>query len=116
MDAAVTTAETAVRPLTAEQLYRPADLMSLSFLTTAELQPIDGVVGQARAVEAVRFGTKVGKAGFNLFVIGPNGARMQDGVLAMLVAEAAGKPGPSDWVNLECDENARLLRTARACG
>ena len=37
-------AETAVRPLTAEQLYRPTDLSSLTFSTTAELQPIDGLV------------------------------------------------------------------------
>jgi hypothetical protein len=64
VDAAVANGETVVRPRTAEQLYRPTDLMSLSFLTTAELQPIDGVVGQARAVEAIRFGTQVGKAGF----------------------------------------------------
>lgn len=91
------TAETTVRPLAAEQLYRPADLSGLPFSTTAELQPIDGLVGQAHAVEAIRFGTQVGKAGFNLFVIGPNGARMQDAVKAMLAAEAAGKPGPSDW-------------------
>jgi hypothetical protein len=95
---AVTTGETAVRPLAAEQLYRPTDLSGLAFLTTAELQPIDGLVGQARAVEAIRFGTQVGKAGFNLVVIGPNGAHMQDAVKAMLAAEAAGKPRPSDWV------------------
>ena len=98
MEAAVITEETAVRPLAAEQLYRPTDLSGLVFSTTAELQPIDGLVGQARAVEAIRFGTQVGKAGFNLFVIGPNGARMQDAVKAMLTAEAAGKPAPSDWV------------------
>jgi len=89
---------TTVRPLAAEQLYRPADLSGLAFTTTAELQPIDGLVGQARAVEAIRFGTHLGKAGFNLFVIGPNGARMQDAVKAMLATEAAAKPGPSDWV------------------
>jgi lon-related putative ATP-dependent protease len=99
VNAAVTPAgETAVKPLAAERLYRYTDLSSLAFLTTAELQPIDGLVGQARAVEAIRFGTQVGKAGFNLFVIGPNGARMQDAVKAMLAAEVAGKPGPSDWV------------------
>ena len=95
MNAGITTT---VRPLAAEQLYRSADLSGLAFTTTAELQPIDGLVGQARAVEAIRFGTQVGKAGFNLFVIGPNGARMQDAVKTMLAAEAAGKPGPSDWV------------------
>ena len=59
MDVAVTTAETAVRPLTAGQLYRPSDLSGLTFSTTAELQPVDGLVGQARAVEAIRFGTRI---------------------------------------------------------
>ena len=98
MDVAVSTGETEVLPLTAGQLYRPTDLSGLTFSTTAELQPVDGLVGQARAVEAIRFGTQVGKTGFNLFVIGPNGACMQDAVKAMLAAEAAGKPGPSDWV------------------
>lgn len=96
MDADIS--KTAVRPLTAEQLYRPADLSGLAFSTTAELQPIDGLIGQARAVEAIRFGTRVDSNGFNLFVIGPNGARMQDAVKTMLAAEAAGKPSPSDWV------------------
>jgi len=62
------------------------------------LQPIDGLVGQARALEAIRFGTQVGKAGFNLFVIGPNGARMPDAVKAVLTEEVQGKPSPSDWV------------------
>jgi lon-related putative ATP-dependent protease len=95
---AVTALGAAVRPLRAEQLYRASDLSKLSFSTTAELQPIDGLVGQARALEAIRFGTQVGKTGFNLFVIGPNGARMQDAVKAVLADETRGKPSPSDWV------------------
>ncbi|MGB8402078.1 Lon protease family protein, partial [Bradyrhizobium sp.] len=82
----------------AEQLYRPTGLSSLPFATTAELQPIDGLVGQPRALEAIRFGTQVGKTGFNLFVIGPTGARMQDAVKAVLAGEAPRGPGPSDWV------------------
>ncbi len=98
MDTAVTAAGTALRPLRAEQLYRATDLSQLKFVTTAELEPIDGMVGQARALEAIRFGTQVGKAGFNLFVIGPNGARMQDAVKALLAEDARGKPSPSDWV------------------
>ena len=98
VDATLTTGETAVRPLRPEQLYRPTDLSTLTFSTTAELQPIDGLVGQARALEAIRFGTQIGKAGFNLFVIGPNGARMQDAVKAVLTDETRARPSPSDWV------------------
>ena len=98
MDTAVTIAGTAIRPLRAEQLYRATDLSQLRFVTTAELQPIDGLVGQPRALEAIRFGTQVGKTGFNLFVIGPNGARMQDAVKAVLAKESRARPIPSDWV------------------
>lgn len=87
-----------VGPLAAGQLYRAADLSRLSFKTTADLQPVDGPVGQARALSAVRFGTGIDKPGFNLFVIGPNGARMRDTVKDILVKEAAGRPAPTDWV------------------
>jgi quinoprotein glucose dehydrogenase len=39
-----------VRPLTPEQLYRACDLSRLAFGSTAELEPIDGMIGQARAL------------------------------------------------------------------
>jgi predicted ATP-dependent protease len=88
----------APRPLSIDRLYRKTDPSSLQFTTSAELEPIDGLVGQERALEAIRFGTEVDKAGFNLFVIGPNGARMQAAVKAILAEDAAAKPRPSDWV------------------
>lgn len=92
------TMEKPVRPLGAERLARATDLAHLSFATTAELQPIDGLVAQGRAFEAVRFGTQIDKDGFNLFVIGPNGAHMQEAVKAMLEDQARTRPSPSDWV------------------
>lgn len=91
-------AEEAVQPLPVANLYRATDLSRLKFATTAELLPIDGLVGQERALEAIRFGTRVGQAGFNLFVIGPNGAHMQDAVKALLAEDSRGKPRPPDWV------------------
>jgi len=90
--------EQKLQPLPADRLYRPSDLSALKFATTADLTPVDGLVGQARALEAIQFGTRVDKAGFNLFVIGPNGARMQDAVKALLAEEARKGPSPSDWV------------------
>ena len=87
-----------LQPLAANLLYRRSDLSALKFATTADLTPFDGLVGQARALEAIQFGTRVDKAGFNLFVIGPNGARMQDAVKALLAEEARKGPSPSDWV------------------
>jgi lon-related putative ATP-dependent protease len=87
-----------IQPLSPEHLYRRTDLSRLVFSTTVDLQPIDGMVGQARASEAIRLGTKVDKAGFNLFVIGPSGARMQEAVKSVLAEEARTRPSPSDWV------------------
>jgi lon-related putative ATP-dependent protease len=98
VDAANPAAETIARPLDVDQLYRATELSSLTFSTTAELPPIEGLVGQERAFEAIQFGMRVDKGGFNLFVIGPHGARMQDAVKALLVGEARKGPSPSDWV------------------
>jgi lon-related putative ATP-dependent protease len=85
-------------PVAPSRLYRPADLSAVAFATTAELQPIEGLISQPRALEAITFGTRVDKPGFNLFVIGPNGARMQEAVRTVLKGEARARPSPSDWV------------------
>ena len=95
-----------VRPLPPDQLYRPADISKLSFATTADLQPIEGLIGQQRALDAINFGTRIDKPGFNLFVIGPHGARMQEAVKAVLREEARTRPSPSDWVYVNNFEDA----------
>ena len=87
-----------VRPLTAERLYRPADLSSLSFETTADIEPVDGLIGQHRALDAIEFGTRISKRGFNLFVIGPGGMRVQRAIAPVLQEAAAERRRPSDWV------------------
>jgi lon-related putative ATP-dependent protease len=87
-----------LRPLPAERLYRAVSLPALSFESTAELEPADGLVGQQRALDAIEFGTRVDKPGFNLFVIGPNGMRAQRAVEQVLKEAAGGRPNPSDWV------------------
>jgi lon-related putative ATP-dependent protease len=86
-----------MQPLEPERLYRTADLSTLSFASTADLEPADGLVGQQRALDAIAFGTRIGTPGFNLFVIGPSGMHMQRAVERVL-AEAAGERRPSDWV------------------
>jgi lon-related putative ATP-dependent protease len=85
-------------PLPADRLFRPADLSALAFQTTADLAPIDGLVGQQRALDALGFGTRIRTPGFNLFVIGPSGARMQQAVEAVLKKAPAPETRPDDWV------------------
>lgn len=47
------------KPLPAEALYTPCDPGQFSFGTTAELEPVEDVFGQDRAVEAVRFAVRM---------------------------------------------------------
>ncbi len=87
-----------VPPLPPDRLYRLTDLSHLTFETTAELPANEELVGQQRALEALRFGTRVDRAGFNLFVVGPNGARMQDAVKTVLAGQVRTGTSPPDWV------------------
>jgi len=84
--------------LPAEQLFRPADLSGLQFTTTAELEPLAGLLGQERASEAIRFGTAVSTRGFNIFAVGASAAQIRSSVGAMLREASQLRPCPPDWV------------------
>ena len=60
-----------INPLSPAQLYRHTDLAHLTFETTGELAQVDTLVGQDRALEAVRFGARMRGRGYNIFVVGP---------------------------------------------
>jgi lon-related putative ATP-dependent protease len=84
--------------LSVAQMYRRADLSGLAFNTTDDLDPTTGVVGQTRAVDAIDFGTRMREPGFNLFVIGPDGARMHEAVRELLRERETDHSTLSDWV------------------
>ncbi|MCZ6596878.1 MAG: AAA family ATPase, partial [Planctomycetota bacterium] len=60
-------------PLPANALRWRCDPESLPFETTAEVEPVAGVVGQQSAVEALRFGIESDAPGQNVFVRGLTG-------------------------------------------
>jgi lon-related putative ATP-dependent protease len=84
--------------LSVDKLLRKADLSAAAFESTAELAPLDGLLGQARASDALKLGTRIDAPGFNLFVIGSAGASIDRAVKNVLVEKAAAQPVPSDWV------------------
>lgn len=86
------------RPLAVADLYRPVDPATLAFATTADVAPVEGVAGQQRALEAIRFGTRIERPGFNLFVIGPPGVGMREAVRSLLEQLARERPSPPDWI------------------
>jgi predicted ATP-dependent protease len=99
--------------LEASALLRRCDPSLLGFETTAELSDAADVVGQSRALGAVRFGIDIKQPGFNLFVLGEPGSGRHAAVRRLLEEKAAGEPAPNDWcyVNNFTDPNRpRLLR------
>ncbi len=86
--------QTAVAP---EQLRRRVDQGQLP-LTTAVVLPLEGTIGQLRAVDAIAFGLEISSPGYNLFVAGPAGSGRELTVHDFLRRFAPTRPAPSDWV------------------
>ena len=81
----------------AERLRRRFDADALGFETLAELEPLQGIVGQARAAAALRFGLEVEAEGFHIYVAGPPSIGKMTMVRLFLEELAKQKPTPPDW-------------------
>lgn len=104
---ASTSASAGPLPLSPALLYRSADASALTFQTTADLRPLDGPVDQPRALGALQLGTKIQKPGFNLFVTGSTGSRMQHIVQTLIKTTRWDRPKPDDWVYVNNFEEPR---------
>lgn len=80
-----------------EALRRVSDPGMFTFGSTAELPPLDGVVGQDRALRAIDFGIEMPSYGYNMFVVGPAGSGRTTAVRQFLARRAAQRPVPEDW-------------------
>jgi lon-related putative ATP-dependent protease len=83
--------------LTASQLRNTCDPSVFEFETTEDVKPLEGSVGQNRAVDAVEFGVDIDTGGFNIFASGPAGTGKNSLVKAHIAQAAENKPVPSDW-------------------
>lgn len=68
------------------------------FQRTDELEPFTGVLGQARAVEALEFGVAMPRSGYNVFVMGEPGSGRFSYVQRHLGEVAQRASAPSDWL------------------
>ena len=100
------------QPLSADLLATRCDPDRLGFKTTAEVDRLDQVVGQSRAVEAISFGIGIDRPGYNLFVMGSPRTGMEGVVTGFLDRKAKEEPTPSDWCyvnNFEQDHKPKAL-------
>jgi predicted ATP-dependent protease len=107
------------KPLSARALYQPCSLPPLDFASTAELEPLDRPLGQARALEAIEFGVDIDQQGFNLFVIGAAGVGRHALVSQILGNRASHEATPPDCCyvnNFDNPQKPRVLRLPPGMG
>jgi len=73
---------------------KPSDF---TFQTTAELVPLEGIIGQERAVSAFDFGLAVKIKGYNIYMSGPSGTGKTTYARCSTEKVAQNEPVPSDW-------------------
>jgi lon-related putative ATP-dependent protease len=92
-------------PLAVGELRRTVDPKSLGFKTTAELDPITGLIGQDRALKAIEFSANIKANDFNMFVLGPPASGKSTAVRAYLEKKARTEPTPDDWAYVNNFDN-----------
>ncbi|MBI2305264.1 MAG: AAA family ATPase [Chloroflexi bacterium] len=83
--------------LTPDRLRKTCDPQKFTFETTEEMACIEGIVGQARAVQALNFGLGMFQPGFNIYMAGPAGTGKTTFITTFLQDLAPSKETPSDW-------------------
>ena len=82
---------------------KPAELRSLcdpktfTFKNTSELEPLDDVIGQERAVQAIDFGLNMKSPGYNIFVTGIEGTGKSTIIQDIVNKYAKALPIPDGW-------------------
>ncbi len=95
-----------------EQLRKRSDPEQFPFETTADVSPLEEIIGQERGVRAIRFGLDIQSPGYNVFVAGLSGTGKGSIVRRFLTKLSADEPVPDDVVyvhNFDDPDSPRAL-------
>ncbi|MBS4023726.1 MAG: AAA family ATPase [Dethiobacter sp.] len=96
----------AYRELTPEELRYFCSPEEFEFETTETVAPLEGIIGQERAVRAMEFGLSIKRHGYNVFMTGSTGTG-KISYAQSLVNEVAGtEEVPADWCYVNNFENS----------
>ena len=86
-----------VDALPVEKLRKVCDPKTLGCDTSGDVEPLESIIGQERAVKALHFGLEIKELGFNIYVAGIPGTGRTTAVKRFLEELAKDKPVPNDW-------------------
>ncbi len=85
------------KELAPEELSNKIDYTEFGFETTADLNPLDGIIGQGRAAAAMEFGLAIKRASYNIYVSGITGTGRNSYTKSIISRIAANEKVPDDW-------------------
>lgn len=108
-------------PLDSKQLYRICELNQLNAdcQSTADLTPLDDIVGQERAQQAVEFAMGIKEKGYNIYAIGQNGLGKRTMMLRYLSRHEPSDHTLYDWcyvVNFDDTRSPKVLKLSAGTG
>jgi len=96
--------------VSAQELRRICDAALFDFETTEQVAPLEGTIGQERAVTAITFGFELKARGYNIFAAGYPGTGRNFAVQAYVSEYAEKEAVPPDWVYVHNFDDARAPR------
>jgi lon-related putative ATP-dependent protease len=102
---------------TKARLVNPKEVVSCG--STIDLEPLVEIIGQKRAVEALKFGLEIEEEGFNIYVAGMPGTGKKTAVMGFLEQRAKDMEVPSDWCyvfNFQDEEKPNALKLPAGMG
>jgi len=86
-----------VKELNYQQCRNSCPEKAFECKASSELSPLAEIIGQDRAVHALKFGLRIKDKGFNIFISGMPGTGRKTAVVNFLKQLAKETPIPSDW-------------------
>lgn len=96
-----------------EQLKKRCQLSEFDFNTTNEIRTHKDIIGQDRAMKALKFGVSIKRKGYNIFLTGITGTGRNTYANAIAKEYGQKKQTPSDWCyvyNFKKPENPRAVK------
>lgn len=80
-----------------DDLRATCDASRFKFETTAEVTPLEGIIGQDRAVHSLAFGLRMKEAGYNIYIMGATGTGRNSYTRSIVSEMARTQATPCDW-------------------
>ena len=94
-----------IKELKSSSLNNTFNVDSLQFTTTDEIEPFNGIIGQERALEAIKSAMQIPQKGFNLYIAGTLGIGKTAYALSVVNSLSEKLPVPQDYCYINNFEN-----------